>query len=73
MNIFEEEKLFDYGIYCLIDSMCIWMEYIPDVTEKDINDIIAGQYNEKAKTRNEATKQLYELRQEAKAINKLSG
>jgi RNA-splicing ligase RtcB len=38
MNIFEEEKLSNYGIYCLINSMRIWMEYIPDVT-RDMKNV----------------------------------
>lgn len=44
---------------------------IPQITKKDVQDIIAGVYNEKKVTRNEDTKKLYELKQEAKLLNKI--
>jgi len=46
-------------------------EEIKDITEKDVLDIIAGEYNEKKKTRNELAAKLRDLRTEAKLINKL--
>ncbi len=38
------------------------------IKKDDIRNVIAGDYTEKKQTRNEATKNLYELRQEAKLI-----
>ncbi len=46
--------------------------YIPDVTKEDVQDIIAGKYNEKKSTRNEATRKRYEFIQQAKLTEKLS-
>lgn len=42
---------------------------IPDVTEKDVRDILAGKYNEK-RTRNEMAEKLQDLRTEAKLLDK---
>jgi hypothetical protein len=44
---------------------------IPDVTEKDVRDLIAGDYNEKKPTRNKLAETLRDLRDEASLINKL--
>jgi hypothetical protein len=44
---------------------------IPDVTEKDVRDLIAGDYNEKKATRNKLAETLRDLRDEANLINKL--
>lgn len=44
---------------------------IKGITEKDIHDLIAGEYSEKKQTRNEISAKLFDLRQEAKLINKL--
>jgi hypothetical protein len=44
---------------------------IPDVTEKDVRDLIAGDYNEKRSTKNKLAETLRDLRDEAKLINKL--
>jgi len=44
---------------------------IPAATLKDVNDLIAGEYNEKKSTRNELAATLRDLRDEAKLINKL--
>lgn len=46
-------------------------EVIPEITEKDVHDIIAGEYNEKKPTRNKLAQQLYDLRTEAGLVNKL--
>lgn len=46
-------------------------EVIPDVTEKDVHDIIAGEYNQKRPTRNKLAQDLFDLKQEAKLANKL--
>lgn len=46
-------------------------EEIPQIQEKDVHDIIAGEYNEKKKPRNEIARQAFELKQEASLINKL--
>lgn len=43
---------------------------IPDITEKDVRDLIAGEYNEK-RTQSQMAAQLRDLRDEAKLINKL--
>ena len=45
-------------------------EFIPEITEKDVNAIIAGEYNEKKQTRNELSAKLVDLRNEAKLISK---
>lgn len=45
-------------------------EDIPDITEKDVQDIIAGNYNEKKKTRGQVAEQMQNLRTQAKLINK---
>lgn len=46
-------------------------DHLDGVTEKDVHDIIAGEYNEKKPTRNQLSQQLYDLRKEAKLINEL--
>lgn len=46
-------------------------DIIPNVTEKDVHDIIAGEYNPKKETRNQLAEQLYNLRKEAKLMNEL--
>lgn len=46
-------------------------DHLDGVTEKDVHDIIAGEYNEKKPTRNQLAQQLYDLRKEAKLINEL--
>jgi hypothetical protein len=43
---------------------------IPDITEGDVHDIIAGEYNKK-QTRTQLAEQLYNLRQEARLMNEL--
>lgn len=43
---------------------------IPDINKKDINDLIAGEYNEKKKTRNKIAEEIFDLRLQAKAINR---
>jgi len=45
---------------------------IPQITESDVRDIIAGAYNEKKRTRSEAAKDLFNLKLEAKLINRLA-
>jgi hypothetical protein len=44
---------------------------IPDIKEKDVLDIIAGEYSEK-RTKNELQAQLRDLRDEAKLVNELA-
>ena len=46
-------------------------ELIPEITEKDVHDIIAGEYNQKKQTRNAIQEKLFDLRLQAKLINKL--
>jgi len=46
-------------------------DYIPDIKEKDVHDIIAGEYNEKKFTKNQIAEQIENIRIEAKLINKL--
>lgn len=45
--------------------------FIPEITEKDVHDLIAGEYNQKKPTRNKLQEQLFDLRTQAKLINKL--
>jgi hypothetical protein len=45
-------------------------EDIPDIKEGDVNDLVAGVYNEKKKTRNEVAEIAENLRIQAKLINK---
>jgi hypothetical protein len=49
----------------------ILKEEIKDISKQDVVDLIAGNYNEKKKTRNQLARDLYELRTEAQLINKL--
>jgi len=44
---------------------------LPEITEKDVHDIIAGEYNKKKEPRNEIAEKLYNLRLQAKLVNKL--
>jgi hypothetical protein len=44
---------------------------IDGITEKDIQDIIAGKYKEKKKTRNELAEKLFDLKREAYYVSKL--
>lgn len=46
-------------------------DVIPDIQEKDVHDIIAGEYNPKKKSRNELATQLFDLKREAQLLNKL--
>jgi hypothetical protein len=46
-------------------------EFIPEITEKDVHNIIAGDYNEKKKTKNQLTAKLKDLKDEAVYVNKL--
>lgn len=46
-------------------------EFIPEITEKDVHNLIAGEYNEKKKTRNELAAKVKDLKDEAILINKL--
>lgn len=49
----------------------IIQEDLPDVKEKDIHDIIAGEYNKKQKTKSQVAENLFNLKKEAELINKL--
>lgn len=44
---------------------------IPDLKEKDIHDIIAGEYNKKKPTKNELAAKVFELKEQARLTNKL--
>lgn len=46
-------------------------EHIPDITEKDVHDLIAGNYNEKKKTKSEIAIQIFDLKTQAQLITKL--
>lgn len=46
-------------------------EDIPEITEKDVHNIIAGEYNEKKPSRNQLAQQLFDIKKEAKLINEL--
>lgn len=45
--------------------------FIPEITEKDVHDLIAGEYNKPKTTKNDLAEKLYDLRTEAKLINRL--
>lgn len=45
--------------------------FIPEITEKDVHDLIAGEYNKPKATKNDLSEKLYDLRTEAKLINRL--
>lgn len=47
----------------------ILKDEIKGITKHDVNDLIAGVYDEKKQTKKQIAKQLYEIRQEAKLIN----
>mgnify|MGYP006921330279 CR=1 FL=1 len=49
----------------------IFKDEIENLSERDIHDIIAGEYNTKKITKNEAAKRMEDLRIEAALINKL--
>lgn len=44
---------------------------VPEITEKDVRDIIAGEYNHKKETRNELYEKLYNLKEEQRLLNQL--
>jgi hypothetical protein len=46
-------------------------EDIPQITDNDVHNIIAGEYNQKKPTRSQLFQQLFDLRTEAKLINDL--
>lgn len=46
-------------------------DVLEGITEKDVHDIIAGEYTEKKKTKNELAAKVKDLRDEAKLINEL--
>lgn len=45
-------------------------QHIPEITEKNIHDIVAGEYN-KRRTRTEVAEKVFDLRTEARLINEL--
>ena len=45
---------------------------IPEISKEDINNLIAGKYNENKNTKNEIARQVFELKQQAKLINRLN-
>lgn len=46
-------------------------DVVPDLTEKDVHNIIAGDYNERKQTRNEIATQVRDLKDQAKMMNRL--
>lgn len=44
---------------------------IPEITEKDIHNIIAGEYNEKKPKRSEVAEKVFDLKLQAKLVNRL--
>lgn len=46
-------------------------ELIPEITERDVHDIIAGEYNKKKQTRSQIQEKIFDLRHQAKLISKL--
>lgn len=46
-------------------------KYIPEITEKDTHDLIAGEYNKPKQTKNDINEKIYNLRTEANLINRL--
>lgn len=69
-------NLVDNGITKLADIVDrvheILKEDIEQISKQDVIDLIAGNYNEKKKTKNQLARDLYELRTEAQLINKLN-
>jgi hypothetical protein len=45
--------------------------FIPEITEKDVHDIIAGEYNDKKPGKNQLQEKIFDLKAQAKLINKL--
>lgn len=46
-------------------------DFIPEITEKDINDLIAGEYNKKRETKNELNARIKDIKDEAKLVSEL--
>lgn len=46
-------------------------DYVDGISEKDIHNILAGEYNEKKPPRNEIAERLYNVKKQAELINKL--
>lgn len=46
-------------------------DHIPDIKEKDVHDIIAGEYSEKKKPRKKIAEQVFDLKRQAQLTNKL--
>lgn len=69
-------NLVDNGVTKLADVVenvyDVLKDEISGLTPKDIQDIIAGEYNEKKPTRNQLSANLRDLRDEAKLINRLA-
>lgn len=45
--------------------------FIPELQEKDVHDLIAGEYNKSKQSKNDIAEKLFDLRTEAKDINRL--
>lgn len=45
--------------------------FIPEITEKDVHDLIAGEYNAKKQTRNQIQETIFDIKTQAQLINKL--
>lgn len=45
--------------------------FIPEITENDVHDLIAGEYRKPKETKTDLAEKLYDLRTEAKLINRL--
>jgi hypothetical protein len=69
------KSLVEEGVYKLEDVVKnaheALVEVIPEITDRDVRDIIAGKYNEKKETRDDLTARLYELKREQKLLDKL--
>jgi hypothetical protein len=48
-----------------------FVDILPELTEKDVHDIIAGDYNQKRPTKSELSRKLKDLRDEARLTNEL--
>lgn len=46
-------------------------KFVHGITEKDVHDLIAGEYNKPKQTKNEINEKIFNLRTEAKFINRL--
>lgn len=45
---------------------------IPQITDSDVRDLVAGAYNQKVKTKKQLSTEIFEIKEEARLINKLA-